>query len=259
MAVELKEIIAFMEENFPLEYAADYDNIGLLAGRRDGTVDRVLLCLDCDKFVVREAVREGARLIISHHPVIFGGIKSVTDGDPDGEMLIEAIENGISIYCSHTNLDSCPGGLTDYLCARLGLDPIEPIDGNDGRICRPRGELRLLELCARIKSELELDRVSTTAQMNRPVKLVAVCNGSGGSLAEAARAKGADVYITGDVKYHQLRDFYLAEGFEYIQVSHYDSEKIVTELLFDRLKERFGSRLEAVISKENCPPVIEVG
>ncbi len=259
MAVELKEIIAFMEESFPLEYKADYDNVGLLAGRRDRDVTKALLCLDCDKFVVREAVREGAQLIISHHPVIFGGLKSVTDGDPNGEMLLEAIENGLSIYCAHTNLDSCPGGLTDCLCRRLGLVPIEPIDGSDGRICRPEGELMLLELCARIKRELEIDSVATTAQMNRPVRLAAVCNGSGGSLAAAARAKGADVYITGDVKYHQMREFYLADGFEYIQVSHYDSEKIVTELLFDRLKERFGSRLEAVISKENCPPMTEVG
>lgn len=259
MAVELKEIIDFMEADFPLGYAADYDNVGLLAGRRDKTVTKVLLCLDCDKFVVREAVREGAQLIISHHPVIFGGLKSVTDGDPDGEMLVEAIENGLSVYCAHTNLDSCPGGLTDYLCSRLGLEPLEAIEGNDGRLCRPNGELKLLELCARIKKELDLDSVATTAQMNRPVKLVAVCNGSGGSLAAAAMAKGADVYITGDVKYHQMREFYLADGFEYIQVSHYDSEKIVTELLFDKLKEHFGTRLEAIISKENCPPITEVG
>lgn len=259
MAVELKDIINFMEESFPPEYAADYDNVGLLAGRRDKTVDKALLCLDCDRLVVDEAVREGAQLIISHHPVIFDGLKSVTDAGPDGETLLTAIENGVSIYCAHTNLDSCPGGLTDYLCGRLGLEPLEPIEGNDGRICRPRGELKLLELCARIKTELELDRVSTTAQMNRPVKRVAVCNGSGGSLAAAARAKGADVYVTGDVKYHQQREFYLAPDFEYIEVGHYDSEKIVTELLFDRLKERFGSSLEAVISKENCPPMTEVG
>ena len=255
----LKEIIEFMEESFPLSYKADFDNVGLLAGRKDREVTKVLLCLDCDRFVVQEAISEGAQLIISHHPVIFGGVKSVTDGDPDGEMLVTAIENGISIYCAHTNLDSCPDGLTDYLCQRLELVPIEPIEDNDGRICEPKGELRLLELCARIKAELGLDAVATTAQMNRPVKRVAVCNGSGGGMADAAREKGADVFITGDVKYHQVREMYLTEGFEYIEVNHYDSEKIVTELLFDRIKARFGSRLEAVISKENCPPLTVVG
>ncbi|MGN1098555.1 MAG: Nif3-like dinuclear metal center hexameric protein [Clostridia bacterium] len=242
----------------PPEYAADYDNPGLLAGRKNREISKVLLCLDCDRFVVDEAVREGAQLIISHHPVIFGGIKSVTDQDPDGETLLSAIENGISIYCAHTNLDSCPGGLTDYLCEKLNLTPLEPIEGNDGRICAPREGLRLLELCSKIKEVLNLEVVSTTAQMNRPVKRVAVCNGSGGSMAGAARAKGADVYITGDVKYHQLREFYLAENFEYIEVSHYDSEKIVTELLFDRLKERFGAGLEAVISKTNVNVMTEV-
>ncbi len=259
MAVELKEIIEFMEKSFSPEYAADYDNVGLLAGRRNKSVGKALLCLDCDINVVREAVREGAQLIISHHPVIFGGVSSVTDGSPDGEMLVEAIENGISVYCAHTNLDSCPGGLTDYLCKRLDLVPLEPVEGNDGRICRPQGKLTLLELCARLKERLELDGVSTTAQMNRPVKRVAVINGSGGSMAAAARAKGADVLITGDVKYHQQREFYLDPDFEYIEVSHYDSEKIVTELLFDRLKEGFGTRLEAVISKENRPPMTAVG
>lgn len=256
--VELKKIIEFMNERFPTYYAEDFDNVGLLVGRCGREVKKVLLCLDCDKFVVDEAVREGAQLIISHHPVIFGGRKSVTDGDPDGEMILRAIENEISIFSAHTNLDSCPDGLTDYLCSRLELKPIEPIDGNVGRICEPKEGLRLLELCAKIKAELGIESVATTARMNRPVKRVAVCNGSGGDLWEAARAKGADVYITGDVKYHVSREMYLDEKLEYIAVSHYDSEKIVTELLFDSLKEKFGRSLEAVISKANDNVMTEV-
>ncbi len=256
--VELKEIIAFMDSRFPRSYAEDFDNVGLLVGRRGKEIERVLLCLDCDKFVVDEAVREDAQLIISHHPVIFGGIKSVTDQTPNGEMIIKAIENGISIFSAHTNLDSCPDGLTEYLCRRLGLKPIEPIDGNVGRICEPKEGLRLLELCAKIKAELGIDSVSTTAKMNRPVKRVAVCNGSGADCWRAARGKGADVYITGDVKYHDAREMYLADGFEYISVSHFDSEKIVTELIFDSLKKRFGRSLEAVISKENTDVLTEV-
>ncbi len=257
--VELKDIIKFMETSFPLSYAADYDNVGLLVGRSQGSVSKVLLCLDCDEAAVDEAARENAQLIISHHPVIFGGIKAVSDNDPQGRMLLSAIERGISVYCAHTNLDSCPDGLTDYLCHRLDLTPIEPIDGFDGRICRPREGLRLLELCARIRAELDMEYISTTARMNRPVKCVAVCNGSGGSMADAAIRKGADVFISGDVKYHQLRDFYLTDNFEFIQVSHYDSEKIVTELLFDRLKAGFGSALEAVISKSNTDVMTVIG
>ncbi len=256
--VKLSEIIEFMEKRFPLAYAMDFDNVGLLAGRAEGEAAKALLCLNCDKFVVDEAVREGARLIISHHPVIFGGIKSVTDKDADGEMLIKAIENGISIYCAHTNLDNCPGGLTEYLCSRLELTPLEPIEDGAGRVCMPREGLRLLELCAKIKSELGVASVYTTARMNRPVKRVAVVNGSGGDMWRAAREKGADVYVTGDVKHHAARDMYLENGLEFISVSHYDSEKIVTELLFDALKERFGQRLEAVISKADCDALIEV-
>lgn len=256
--VELSELIRFMEESFPPSCAVDYDNVGLLAGRRERGVNKALLCLNCDKYVVEEAVREGAELIISHHPVIFGGINSVTDADPCGEMLLGAIENGISIYCAHTNLDNCAGGLTDYLCSRLELTPLEPIDEGCGRVCLPREGLRLLELCAKIKAELGVENVYTTARMNRTVKKVAVCNGSGGDLWKAAAEKGADVFITGDVKHHTARDMYLAEGLEFISVSHYDSEKIVTELLFDRLKERFGAGLEAVISKADCDALIEV-
>lgn len=249
--VKLKEIVEFMQTRFPLDYAEEYDNPGLLVGRADKDVKKVLLCLDCDESVVAEAAREGAELIISHHPVIFGGINSVTDADPVGKMLLCAIENNISVYCAHTNLDNCPQGLTDYLCNKLDLTPIEPIDKNAGRICAAKPNLRLLELCAKIKDRLDLETVSTTAQMNRVVSRVAVCNGSGGSLAQCARNKGADVFITGDVKYHQARDFYLWDNFEYICISHYDSEKIATELLFDVLKEHFEKRLEAVISKEN--------
>ena len=134
---KLLEITNCLENEFPPEYAEDFDNIGLLVGRCDKNVTKVLVCLDCNKNVVKEAINIGAQLIVTHHPVIFNPIKSITDSTDAGEMLISALENNISIYSAHTNADSAPNGLTDTVCKKLGLAPTGNMEGNLGRICTP--------------------------------------------------------------------------------------------------------------------------
>ena len=107
--IKLCDLTDFLEKEFPFEYAEDFDNVGLLAGRCDKEITKVILCLDINKNVVREAIKIGAELIITHHPAIFNPVKRLTDNTDFGEMLISAIENGISVYSAHTNLDSAPG------------------------------------------------------------------------------------------------------------------------------------------------------
>ena len=137
---KLLEITSYLEECFPPEYAEDFDNIGLLAGRCEKDVKKVLLCLDCNKNIVREAAKSGVQLIITHHPVIFNPVRRIIDDNDFGEMLVSAIENGISIYSAHTNLDSATGGITDTVAKLLGLTPVSNMEGNLGRICdAPKG------------------------------------------------------------------------------------------------------------------------
>ena len=118
--MKLEKIIDFMEELAPKAGAMEYDNVGLLVGRGEKDVTRVLTALDCTLDVVREAKEKGCELILCHHPAIFGGVKKITDETKSGEMLLYAIENNIAVFAAHTNLDFASGGLNDYFLEKIG-------------------------------------------------------------------------------------------------------------------------------------------
>ena len=167
--VELKAITDFIEEIFPPSFAEDFDNIGLLIGRCDKKIGKAIICLDCDKNVVKEAIREGAELIITHHPAIFNNMKKVVDDSDHGEMIVSAIENGISVYSAHTNFDSAPGGLTDSVVKELDLIPIGNMEGELGRFCRaPFGETAKT-LTERIKGKFGIANLYSTFTKNKSI------------------------------------------------------------------------------------------
>lgn len=255
---KLCEITDFLEKEFPPEYAEDFDNIGLLAGRCDKEVTKAVLCLDCNKNVVREAVDIGAELIITHHPAIFNPVKRIADNTDMGEMLICALENGISVYSAHTNLDSAPGGLTDEVCSKLGLSPFGNLEGVLGRICHAAGGTTAKSLSERIKKEFGVDKLYSTFTADKEIKTVAVCNGGGGGeLVEIAAGLGADVYISGDLKHHEISALKVNDNIDFIEIRHFDSEKIVTELLKRKLKENFGDKLGIYISQAEVSPLLD--
>ena len=256
--VKLSEITEFIETLFPPEYAEDFDNIGLLVGRRDKDVTKVIVCLDANKNVVYEAAEKGVSLIITHHPVIFNPIKRITDDNDAGEMLIYALENGISIYSAHTNLDSAPQGLTDEVCKKLNLSPIANMEGNLGRICSAAEGTTAKLLTAKIKQEFGIDTLYSTFTADKEIKTAAVCNGGGGGeLVDIAAKLGADVYISGDLKHHEVSNLKINDNIDFIEMRHYDSEKIVTELIKRKLEEKFGERLEIIISDVEVSPLLD--
>lgn len=256
--IKLCDIINFLEATFPPEYKEDFDNIGLLAGRKDKDVSKVLLCLDANKNVVKEAIELSAELIITHHPVIFNPVKKVTDDSDFGEMLLSAIENKISIYSAHTNLDSAPGGITDTVCDKLGLVPFGNLEGALGRICHAEDGETAKTLCTKIKKEFGVDTLYSTFEKDRAVKTVAVCNGGGGGeLPEIAIELGADVYISGDLKHHELGMMKVNDNIDFIEMRHFDSEKIVTEILSNKLSEKFGGKLELYKSQAEVSPLLD--
>lgn len=251
--VKLSEITAFLENRFPPEYAEDFDNIGLLAGKAERDVSKALVCLDCTTSVVEEAISIGAELIITHHPFIFNAMKSVSDSSSLGRSIVLALENNISIYSAHTNLDSAPGGLTDYVVSKLRLTATSNIEGNLGRVCC--ADTTAKELCDRIKKEFGVETLFSTFTTDKVIKKVAVCNGGGGGeLAETVKDM-CDVYISGDLKYHEVLSFIESDA-DYIEMKHYDSEFVVTELLKTELDKKFPS-LKIQISKSNTQPLID--
>lgn len=256
--IKLIEIASCLENEFPPEYAEDFDNIGLLAGRLDKEVTKVLVCLDCNKNVVKEAIKIGAQLIVTHHPVIFNPIKSITDNTDAGEMLINALENNISIYSAHTNADSAPRGLTDTVCQRLGLTPTGNMEGNLARICTTPTGTTAKKLCERIKEEFHLDKLYSTFTQDKEIKTVAVCNGGGsGELVKIAMSLGADVYISGDLKHHEISALKVSDNIDFVEIRHYDCERIITEIFRDRLLKKFGNELEVIISSAELSPLVD--
>lgn len=256
--VKLKEITDYIEGLFPTEYAEDFDNVGLLVGRADKDVEKVLLCLDANKNVISEAIKIGAKLVLTHHPVIFNPIKNITDNSDEGEMLLRAIENGISIYSAHTNLDSASSGLTDEVCALLSLTPVSNLDGVLGRLCTASAGATAKSLCEKIKKEFGIKKLYSTFTKDREIKTVAVCNGSGsGELCSISKDLGADVYISGDLKHHEMCAFNISDNIDFIEMRHFDSEKIVTKLLKRKLDEKFEGRLFVCISEAETSPIID--
>lgn len=248
--MKLEKIIDFMEEIAPREGAVEYDNVGLLVGRRDKEVTKVVTALDCTLSVVKEAAEKGAELIVCHHPVMFSGVKDITDLTREGEMLLCAIENNIAIFAAHTNLDFAEGGLNDYFVEKLGYVSCGSIIENEGRLfdCEITGK----DLCNKIKNTFDIPVLRVNVDMEREILKCAVCTGSGKSLVKEAADK-ADVYITGDMGHH---DILLLGDMDcgYIEISHYDSEKIVMELLCEKLSKKFPE-IEVLISKENKNPL----
>lgn len=256
--VKLNEIIKFLEELFPPQYAENFDNIGLLAGRQDKEVSKIIVCLDCNKNIVREAIDEGAELIITHHPVIFNPVKRITDGDDFGEMLISALESGISIYSAHTNLDSAPGGLTDTVVEKLGLIPCSNMEGVLGRMCHTPEGTTAKALAAKIKREFGITKLFSTFTSDKAVNTVAVCNGGGGgSLVQTAKELGADVYISGDLKHHEISLIKTDDNIDFIEMRHFDSEYPVCELLREKLAAQFNDKAVIKISEKQSSPLID--
>ncbi len=252
--MKIDDIIAAIEAFAPLQWQAEWDNSGLQAGRRNAEATGALLTLDATEASVAEAAARGINLIISHHPVIFGGLRSLTEASAAERIVAEAIRIGIAIYSSHTPLDVAPHGVSYTLALQIGLKPetlsvLSPT-GRDSEGCETGfgciGELpqpvsveTFLEHTARALGTRTL-RHSPLSSPTRPVQRVAVCGGSGAEfMAEAARA-GADAYLTGDLKYHAYQ-IPASLGTHMIAVDggHYETEAGALDIFSALLSEKF--------------------
>jgi len=345
---KLREIITALEGVAPLSLQESYDNSGLQVGDREMEVSGILVTLDVNEKVLSEAEKLGFNLVVSHHPVIFGGLKSITGKNAAERMVRMAIQKDIAIYSGHTNFDAVTGGVNTYMANRLGLvdqeilkpadiplkkvvvfvphkhletvrqamfeagaghigaydfcsfklegtgtfrasegsdpfvgDPgklhqepetrletivpapllgkvvramtgahpyeevaydIYPLENSDpgkgmgmlGNLPDPMDEEIFL---AKVKERFQTGVIRHSALRGKAVKKVALCGGSGSFLLRRAVASGADVFLTGDMKYHQFFD---AEGeIVIMDIGHFESEQFTRELFYDLLKKKF--------------------
>ena len=242
----IREIYNVLFDFAPEYMKMDWDNVGLVCGRFDAEVHRVLIALDPMMDVLEEAKALSCELVVTHHPLIFQSIRQVNDRSYDGRNLLYLIENGIASLNLHTNLDCCPGGVNDVLAAKLGLSGVEILTpvGTDAK-GRPYGLVRmgtvsgqrLADFAAFVKQALSCPGVRF-ADAGKPVRRVAVGGGSCGSEIDEVIAAGCDTFVTADLKYNHFEEAKY-RGLNLIDAGHFETENPVCEVLEQLLRRAF--------------------
>ena len=233
-----------LERIAPRHLAEDWDNTGLLVGSYAQKVERILVALDVDDIVVAEAIERGADMIVAHHPAIFRGMKQLRTDLPLGRRLAALLTHGIAVAAAHTNLDITRGGVNDVLAARLGLEKLstfittEQADGSAeslGRIGTLPAPVAIDDFAHSVCKRLGVSHVRLVRAAGRPVRRVAVVGGAGAEFIDTAVRRGADVYLTGDVKYHEAQRA-AEQGMHLIDAGHFGTERPVLPVLADLLR-----------------------
>jgi GTP cyclohydrolase I len=240
------DIMEAMEVFAPLHLAESWDNCGLQIGSRAWTVGRIRLALDPTTEVIQAAARDKVDLIITHHPLIFHPLRSIDLQTPVGRTIESALNAKTALYCAHTNLDSARQGVNDALAGAIGLkntaplvpadNPLDDANAGMGRIGRLPRVQTLKGLIAQIKASFRLDYIRYAGNPELKIDQAAVCSGSGSSLIPAFLSTAAQVYISGDLRYHDARDIQEA-GRALIDIGHFHSERLILDPLAGRLKE----------------------
>lgn len=263
MSVIIKDIIEHIERLAPKSLAEGWDNVGLMVGDENTNVSKILVALDCRDEVLDEAIEKGANLIITHHPFIFKGIKNMNYKTPIARKIAKAVKNNISIYSAHTNLDIAEGGTNTVLAKLLELKTTEGLmpvtEGNFlGKTGYIKNEMTFKEFALFVKKKLGADSLNINGDLNRKVKKVGLCTGKGCDMdfLIAAAEKGCDVYISGDIGYHDAQN---AEdlGLCLIDGTHYLTEVIVVPEICRYIKEKFGD-IELIESEINGQTLMKI-
>lgn len=252
------DIMKILEEHSPAGFAKEWDNVGLLAGRTDKDVHRIMIALDAVDDVVDQAVEMQADMLITHHPLIFRPRKRITNQDFIGRRLVQLIQNDISYYAMHTNFDVM--GMAELSAERLNLYNTSVLElvtkegekeEGVGRIGRLSQKMKLAEIAEYVKQCLGLEYVIVSGNHEQEFECVAISTGSGGSVIAAAIEAGVDVLITGDMDYHMAIDAN-AQGLTIIDAGHFGTEIMFTDYLSEYLKQKYPE-LEIMVANQRNP------
>ena len=236
---KIKEIIEKVEKFAPLETAANWDNSGWQVNLGKAECKKIMTALTVTEDVVKQAISQGCDLILSHHPVIFEPLKIIEPG-----VIVDCIKEGIQVYSAHTNLDFAKGGTTDVFAKKCGFDKLSDVDGF---LCGTNCNLNIEDFAEVVKKNLELESLKIiNINDKKTAKSIAFCAGAGGGEIALAEEKGYDLFITGEVKFHEAFD---AKDCVVFEVGHFDSEKYVGEIFRTIL----GGKYETVSANEKRP------
>lgn len=259
--MKIKEVLSALERFAPLPLQEGWDNAGLQIGLTEAEASGALLCLDVNEAIVDEAIEKGCNLIVSHHPLLFKGLKTISDGDYVQRTVMKAIMNRIAIVSMHTNMDNAKGGVNYKIAERLGLQQAEffaakTVDGIDagsgvvGELQEPMAAADFIQL---VKERFGVKCAQCNELLQRPVRKVAICGGSGDFLLGQAIAVGADAFITGEMHYHVY--FGMEQKIQICVIGHYESEQYTSEI-FKSIIEEECKQLPVTIAATSTNPII---
>ncbi len=243
----VRNILDFLETIAPAQLKMEWDNVGLLCGRKGKEVRKILVALDPFAHVCEEAVREGADLLLTHHPLIFDPLKAVTDETATGRAILTLLANDIATINAHTNLDCAEGGVNDTLAEILGLTDVSII-GSEHLLRAGQFESDLPEFLSHIKTELGCEGVRYV-DGGKPVSKVAVGGGSCGSALYEVIAAGCDTFVTADIKYNQFWDA-KQMGVNLIDAGHFHTENPICAEMARKIQKAFPE-ISVVLSKNH--------
>lgn len=242
MAFEVGHFIELLERIAPISLAESWDNPGLQVGATGMPVNRVFVSLDPTLKAVRLALKADAQLLFTHHPLIFKPISRVETTSYPGDVISEALRGGLAIVSAHTNLDAAKGGINDILADLLGLKNVSVLspaaDSEQvglGRIGDLPEPISLDTFADTVRGLLgPIRSLTRPAATQRPIRRVGVVGGSGGSLAEPAHRKGAEVLLTGDVGHHTALTAQ-SLGLVLLDAGHFKTEKVAFTAFSEQL------------------------
>ena len=264
MTVTLGEVLAALDARYAPALAESWDAVGLVCGDRDEPVRRVLFAVDPVETVVDELLETGADLLVTHHPLFLTAVHGVPADDPKGRLVHRLVRAGAALFVAHTNADRAADcGVNDALAAALGLTgcvPLEPVAPGSrqglGRVGTLEEPHTLRQFAERVAAALPptAGGVRVAGDPGRPVRTVAVCGGSGGSLYGAAAAADADVLLTSDLKHHSVSESQQSPGPAVCDVAHFASEWPWLPVAAETLSRDLAGAVEVLVSHRRTDP-----
>lgn len=264
----LSEVIAALDALWPAELAESWDAVGTVCGDPDAEVSRVLFAVDPVQDIVDEAVKLGAQLLVTHHPLYLRGTTTVSAATFKGRVVHDLIKNDVALHVAHTNADRADPGVSDALAGALDLRVVRPLvpDPADahgrrglGRICELQHPLTLGELAARTAERLPATAqgIRVAGDPEQLIRTIAVSGGSGDSLFDDVRASGVDAFLTADLRHHPVSEARSQTPLALLDAAHWATEWPWCELAaaqLDQISDRHGWGLRVHVSKTVTDP-----
>lgn len=269
--IKVRDVAAEIEKIAPAALQESWDNSGLIIGFEDSDVKKILTCLEINHEVIDEAKKKNVDMIVTHHPLIFGSIRSLCMNSYKDRIVMELIAAGISVYSCHTPFDKVKGGNNDIIAEKLGLTSVKNLCGESvgpasrmierrdeadiGRTGVFRKPMKLRQVIDYVSQELGLSlrQMSFVGSLELDISKVGLCTGAGADLMEMAARSGCDLFITGDVKYHEAQSA-KELGICLIDAGHYGTEKVFGEAMKAELEDKLEGRAEVIASEVNIDP-----